>query len=358
MSGWSAEMADRTEELHGALIQHGRDGNRIYVMELPGFKGAYADASTASPSGATSPSAKQSGGGSRSGGGKGAFPFGCHSSGQGHLEDDEALCQALEELALSEGYTKIFAKVPTGRVLTFLRQGYRIEALVPRMFHGREDVFFLAWYPQLAWYPRGAGTETGTEKGSLLSKEGAARSIPDPDSMALLDKLIRSKCPIHEPPLSGKYRWFHCTGEDLEEMGALYKEVFDRYPFPIHKPEYLKETMQDHVEYFGIRRRDNHKLVGLSSAELHKGFNSVEMTDFAVLPETRGEGLALFLLRRMDEYAFQRRIPSAYTIARLRSPGMNATFIKGGYRYGGTLPGNTFIGGGLESMNVFYRVFS
>lgn len=304
-------MADRSERFHGAMIRHGREGMRIYVMELPGFMESRGDAP----------------GETRS--------QGRHSSGRNHLEEDEYLCEALEKLALDEGYTKIFAKVPSGRVVSFLRRGYRVEALVPRMYHGREDVFFLAWYPQ--------------------SPEAAVRQIADPDSMAILDRLIRSKCPVHEPPLPGKYRWFHCTEDDLEEMGALYKKVFDRYPFPIHKPDYLEATMQDHVEYFGIRRRDTNSLVALSSAELHRGFNSVEMTDFAVLPGTRGDGLALFLLRRMDEHVTEQGIPTAYTIARLRSPGMNATFIKGGYRYAGTLPGNTFIGGGLESMNVFYR---
>lgn len=286
-------MSDQLELLEGARIQHGRDGRRIYLMSLPEA---------------------------------GAEPW----------EQDEALIQELFELYREKSYTKIFAKVPARRAMPFLRWGFRIEALVPRMFRGEDDVFFLAWYGG---------------KGKLSS-----RSLPDVEQLRLFDSLLRNKRPVRDFVLPGNYRWFHCTQDDLQEMAELYRRVFDRYPFPIHKTSYLAQTMEDDVEYFGVRRRDGNQLIALSSAELHPSFNSIEMTDFAVDPEFRGEGLGQFLLRRMDEYATDKRIPVAYTIARLASLGMNASFIKAGYHFAGTLSKNTYIGGGLESMNVFYKV--
>jgi beta-lysine N6-acetyltransferase len=290
MNGWNAvtdERKDVMERIDGALVQHGPEGNRIYLMSLP----------------------------------------------EGSALKDRKLVETLGALYDEKGYTKIFAKVPASRVVPFLLAGYCIEAFVPRMYHGVEDLYFLAYY------------------GS-----GEARRILDTDEMNILDTLLRTKKPVTIPPLSGKYRWFHCSVGDIPEMAALYAKVFPRYPFPIDDPEYLGKTMRENVEYFGIRDRQSHKLVSLASAEYHRGIGSTEMTDFAVLPEIRGEGLALFLLARMEAYAAEKGVPVAYTIARLRSPGMNATFLKGAYHYAGTLPNNTFIGGGLESMNVFYKV--
>ena len=48
-------------------------------------------------------------------------------------------------------------------------------------------------------------------------------------------------------------------------------------------------------------------------------------------------------------------ILNAYTIARAISPGMNITFARLGYHYGGRLVNNTQISGGLESMNIWYK---
>ncbi len=50
-----------------------------------------------------------------------------------------------------------------------------------------------------------------------------------------------------------------------------------------------------------------------------------------------------------------RGIRTAYTIARAVSYGMNITFARCGYQYGGRLVNNTDIAGSLESMNVWYK---
>jgi hypothetical protein len=50
-----------------------------------------------------------------------------------------------------------------------------------------------------------------------------------------------------------------------------------------------------------------------------------------------------------------RNMKTPYTIARSASPGMNVTFVKSGYRYGGRVINNTNISGRIESMNVWYK---
>ncbi len=137
------------------------------------------------------------------------------------------------------------------------------------------------------------------------------------------------------------------------KMAEIYRRVFATYPFPIHDPEYLQSTMHGATVYFGVWK--DGKIAALSSAEMDPRSGSVEMTDFATLPEYRGNGLALFLLQKMEEEMKSRGIRSLYTIARAYSFGMNITFARNGYRFGGTLTNNTNICGNLESMNVWYK---
>ncbi len=57
----------------------------------------------------------------------------------------------------------------------------------------------------------------------------------------------------------------------------------------------------------------------------------------------------------MEEKSFKLGIKTVFTIARAKSPGMNITFARSGYDYGGTLVNNTNISGQIESMNVWYK---
>jgi putative beta-lysine N-acetyltransferase len=143
------------------------------------------------------------------------------------------------------------------------------------------------------------------------------------------------------------------TEKDLDNMVDLYKLVFPTYPFPITDKNYLKKTMDDNIYYYGIY--DNEKLIALSSSETNKKHLNVEMTDFAVLPEYRGKNLSYYLLKKMEKDMQKLGFKTFYTIARLKSPGMNLTFIKNGYKYSGTLVNNTNISGNIESMNIFYK---
>ena len=79
------------------------------------------------------------------------------------------------------------------------------------------------------------------------------------------------------------------------------------------------------------------------------------MTDFATLSECRGNSLGTHLLEHMEQAVKTKSIKTAYTIARAASPGMNITFAKCDYEYGGRLINNTNISGQIESMNIWYK---
>jgi putative beta-lysine N-acetyltransferase len=277
-------VSDKILSIGNSVVQHGKENDRVYLMKF--------------------------------------YP-----------DDFPEIIANIEKLCRKHKYSKVFAKVPSRFVPSFLVSGYSVEAYVPRFFYGNEDAFFLARY---------------------FSKK---RSQPDNEDITKFQAVLkREEEAVSSPLLESRFEFGVMTKEDAEVMASLYREVFASYPFPIHDAEYLKETMDDNIVYYGIT--DGKRLVGLSSAETDKEFLNVEMTDFAVLPEFRGNGVAYYLLCRMEEDMKARGMKTAFTIARLKSAGMNLTFKKAGYSYSGTLINNTNIAGALESMNVWYKPIS
>ncbi|MDD2480465.1 MAG: putative beta-lysine N-acetyltransferase [Victivallaceae bacterium] len=229
------------------------------------------------------------------------------------------------------GYSKIFAKVPKADADDFIKLEFQIEASIPKFYNGTDTALFLAYYldekrsyePDLKLY----------ENNMALAVNRGETPIPDLDS--------------------SKFKLRECDNNDVKPMAEIYKTVFLSYPFPIHSADFLLETMNSHVEYFCIEA--DGEIVALASAEKDDQSSSWEMTDFATLPKWRGNGLGVQLLEFMGREAKQRGIKTVYTIARAASPGMNITFAKMGYHFGGRLKNNTNISGKIESMNVWYK---
>ncbi len=247
-------------------------------------------------------------------------------------QDLPDLTEQLETLAQREKYTKIFAKVPQNAARPFLEEGYQQEAFIPGFYKGKTDALFL---------------------GKYLDEKRATPA--DPNALKEVLALAQSKAEKQpeQRPLPDGLELIPCCQEHADEMSNIYKEVFPSYPFPIHDPGYLRETMQSHIDYFGILKAG--KLIALSSSEMDLASANVEMTDFATLPPHRGQGLARILLQRMEEAMHTRGMHTAYTIARALSPGMNITFAQMGYQFSGALINNTQISGSIESMNIWYK---
>lgn len=256
-----------------------------------------------------------------------------------HLEpgDTADLLPRLDALAMRHRYSKIFAKAPVSARPAFLLAGYREEARVPRFFAGKKDCAFLCKY----FDPARAKDSRATRRREVL--EAALTRAAEP-----------SRRPTRQLPAS--FSWDLASPADADELAGLYQSIFETYPFPIHDPSFIRQSMKDQTVYGCIRHRG--AIAAVSSAEKVESEAAVEMTDFATLPAYRGRGLAQVLLRRMEDAMARQGVCTAYTIARAVSAPMNKTFAAMDYRYGGTLINNTQICGRLESMNVWYKSLS
>lgn len=242
------------------------------------------------------------------------------------------LVDSLLRKANDSGYSKVFAKIPESADGPFLDAGFQKEARVPGFFDGQEPASFLGYY---------------------LDSE--RQQEENPEALEDILKLTRRRGgPDSLPPLSEeRFAMRRCGARDVNEMSEIYQHVFPTYPFPIHDPAYLQDTMDSHVAYFGMTA--NNRLVALSSSEIDTESKSAEMTDFATLHDWQGNSLATHLLTHMEQAMRAKSIKTAYTIARAASPGMNITFAKCDYEYGGRLINNTNISGQIESMNIWYK---
>lgn len=235
----------------------------------------------------------------------------------------------LMNLATNSHYTKIVIKVKQHRVPLLLSRGFVVEAMIPLFDNQASDIFFMSKFY--------------AERGSLCEMEiNLLNSYP---------ALMKAKSNTNSVNTNQSRL---LNGNDIYCISELFRGVFKSYPYPIHNPDYIYKTMEENTCYFGIIHHE--KLIAVSSAEVNPAGSNAEMTDFAVHPDYRGRGLAYHLLLDMEREMLQRSIRCLFTIARLREPAMNKTFIISGYRYSGTLINNTQISGGIESMNVLYKL--
>lgn len=251
-------------------------------------------------------------------------------------EDMPEILDVLNYMAKMHGYTKIFAKVPDFLSKSFLENGYVIEASVPQFFNAKDNCNFMAKYIE--------------DKRAFPSNKELNQKVLE---TANLKKSYGTIQYDFHNQLNSELTFRKANPKDAFKMAELYSQVFDSYPFPIFKPEYIKETMDNNVVYFGIWKGS--EIVALSSCEICIEDENVEMTDFAVLPKYRGYKFSYYLLMQMEKEMKKNKIKTAYTIARSISYGMNTTFAKCGYTFSGVLIKNTQIGGKIEDMNVWYK---
>ena len=241
----------------------------------------------------------------------------------------------LVRLAEEHHYGKIFAKVPARVADGFLHEGFDREAVVPGFYAGDDDAVFLGRYLKPA------------------RREVSPEQREQMEGIVALAREKRDAAVDGTPASPFTLRRLETT--DAAALTHLYGSVFESYPFPIFEQEYIVHTMEeDSIAYYGAFTTDG-RLVAASSAEMDKISRNAEMTDFATHPEARGHGIALHLLRIMENDMAERGMLVLYTIARAVSTGMNVTFGKAGYEYTGTLLNNTNISGRIESMNVWFR---
>lgn len=249
------------------------------------------------------------------------------------LSDDDCsgVLEYMNNLAFSEGYSKIVAKVPEDMKSNFLQDGYETEAFI-KGFYGRNmDCHFMCKY----------FAESRKDFANLLDADIIRQFCVEKANLS----------PINELPKHYKIK--QLGKEHIPQIIKVLAEVFDTYPFPVFDDSYVRKTMDENVEYYGVF--DEKTIVAISSSEIDIENLNAEMTDFAVLPKYRGNNFSYHLLKEMEKKAEKNGILTLYTIARSKSKGMNITFTKSGYSFGGKLINNTNICGKIQTMNVWYK---
>ncbi|MEA1987563.1 MAG: putative beta-lysine N-acetyltransferase [Candidatus Marinimicrobia bacterium] len=248
-------------------------------------------------------------------------------------EDKNSVLDKINDLENRYNYGKIFTKVSKEDSEIFLKKGYEEEAQIPNFYNGKDDCVFLSKF---------LSKKRKNINGEIKERLDKVLEVCDEK------KILKKQTEIQE-----KFKYKILDKNDAKQLTELYKVVFASYPFPIYDENYLKETMDDNLIYFGIFY--NGKLVSASSAEMDFKGQNVEMTDFATLPDFRGNSFATFLLFKMEKEVVKKGIKTFFTIARGVSFGMNITFAKLGYKFAGRLVNNTNISGNIENMNVWYK---
>lgn len=233
------------------------------------------------------------------------------------------------ELGRQNGYTKLFAKVPTNATSHFAELGFVDEARVPFMYKGKSAGHFMSKY-------------LNQNRAISTNIEQIAEVLDEADRKAKSPQRQGEGCEI-----------VRLQPGNVDELAKLYATVFETYPFPLHDSSFLRKSMRTDTAFFGIVSDD--KLMAAASMEMNTDWQCAEMTDFATLPEYRGRGAAGRLLATMEHAAIDLPIRTVYTIARAESYGMNIVFSRANYTFGGTLYNNTQIAGKLESMNVWHK---
>ncbi len=277
-------VSDVVESIgNGSLIQHGKHNDRIYLMKLD-------------------------------------------------KRDATIMPERLSKMARSEGYSKIFCKVPKWAAPLFYVNGFILEAAIPQFYSDDEDVFFISKFLD-------SDRLLGIEKdklnglGQLLYQKTEGKKLRD-----------------------SSYTIRPLSVDDIDQIAHLYNEIFETYPFPIHDPDFLQESMENDIHYFGAEK--NGQIAAVAAAEVDRKGCNAEMTDFATLKAHQGNRLATYILQAMEAEMNKQGISSLYTIARLNSLPMNKTFLRANYHYAGTLIKNTNIAGSIESMNILYKHIS
>jgi putative beta-lysine N-acetyltransferase len=265
-------------------------------------------------------------------------------------KDMPDILDVLDEMAKAEAYGKVIAKANRKHFEEFFARGYHPEAVIPDFFRSGEDAVFMGKFldpkrkeqvdhqriQEVLHVAKQESKDALLEGGDRRGGSGVMGGGPEGAAASPEEFHLREATP-----------------GDAETIAACYDTVFETYPFPIHDPGHIREEMKSGTKYFVAVEAG--VLVAASAMEPGGAPGSVEMTDFATLPSCRGRGLATRLLTLMERTAQRAGRRTAFTIARAVSFGMNITFARRGYTFGGTLVNNTQIGGSIESMNVWYK---
>lgn len=245
--------------------------------------------------------------------------------------DYRAMLGRLAWLAEANGFDKIFVKATREDFQQFLSHGYMMEGLLKYYFRGN-DAYIL----------------------SRFSSQNRVRSDLLIEEARLIEKLIYDTPDKPPRKLDPEFSIIRATHEHIPALTTIYRQVFETYPSPLTNPDYIKSTMERNVIYRLVLQNDDNA-VAAASAEIDFKHSNAEMTDCATIPTIQGKGLMQHLLVALEQDLREKKVETAYTLARAVSFGMNRAFFRLGYEFSGRLVNNCDIFGRFEDMNIWVK---
>lgn len=141
---------------------------------------------------------------------------------------------------------------------------------------------------------------------------------------------------------------------DLSEIVQLFKTVFSTYPSPVDDEEYLKMTMNGKVLYKVALSQG--KIIGIASADMDTLNLNAEITDCAIYPEYRGNGILTSIIESLESELKNMGFITLYSLSRATIPAINMVLSKQNYEYSGRLINNCNMCSSFEDMNIWVKI--
>ncbi|ADV49014.1 putative beta-lysine N-acetyltransferase [Cellulophaga algicola DSM 14237] len=246
----------------------------------------------------------------------------------------DSLIPKMKDIAHEKKYDKIISKVPEQAIEIFESNGFHIEAKIPGLYNGITTGYFLAEY---------------LNENRCQNDKQALKTIA---SVKAIAQAAKSSSEEGYMSLPTNFEVRKLTTTDFSTLATLHKKAFMSHSLPIHEEAYLLELAEQNHEFYGLFKKE--ELIVSSILHIHKKELNIEIVDFATHPDYNGQNLSYYLLQEIKKKSDKASYKTIYSLVRATSYGLNITFSKHGFHFGGTLYNNTVIRNSLESMNVWY----
>ncbi|MFJ5965871.1 putative beta-lysine N-acetyltransferase [Bacillus sp. NPDC093026] len=238
--------------------------------------------------------------------------------------------QSVLQEAAGCGASKVIVKVRREHMPFFLEKGFRLEGVFSHYFLG-SDAYGMSLFL----------TEERMRCPYWLKEDEIVASIQEK--------------PIKSDPEKWQddYVMRKANISDTQMLAKLYDTVFETYPTPMNKPDYIQKVMEEGTVFYAVEH--DGQIVSAASAEINATYGHAELTDCATLPSYRKLGFMHHLILALEKELQSIYIYVFYSLARALSYGMNQVFYQLGYTYTGRFQNNCYIFDKIEDMNLWVK---
>ena len=245
--------------------------------------------------------------------------------------DYNKLIDSLLLTAEKSGLSKIWLVCSTSEWINFLSRGFVMEGAAEGYLNGQTGYF-------MSYFVTGNRRFSKTYREEQKTLSEVLKIIPETNFSTILPK---------------GYSLRKAGNHDVTALSSLFARVFETYPVPVTKPEYLLNAINTKSIFYLVEHRG--EIISAASADMDQKLCNAEITDCATLSDYRGQGLMYNLINALESDLLSRSIYCLYSLAIAKSPGIGKVFRKLGYQYRGRLINNCNICANFEDMNLWVK---